>query len=415
MPPLEVYLDDGKTLAFSSQASVGQVAAMPLELSTLPIVSKVRACLQDVGPEAVRNFITVIEFEALRNSPGEFNFVDKPVSQLVDIFLDEKGMTRTMTEATIAFKNGDEPANFMGARAFSILQKCFQLIDGKTVMVDVLLTGEAASVGKDEVQVMCSLLCVVHEIAAAFLYLAGEVKQPEACLRKHELRADLLDTLDFAEHKCDEGFATIDSDSNIFLAMGASPVCWAMPAPAIKRWLQGARSLVAEFRSRFYRQCVLDTQRLALVVEKRTPKYDHFCNDKTLAQQFVKRLMQHSFKDDLPHDVLALYQSMSQAGAISVRFGLLCPREDPATKELMEHADITFSAGKKAVAVTASANILWGMTGQQQKDEAEAMVKKRGGLLPKALLAELEAKLPATAKVHGLKRKASAAQLDVKA
>ena len=119
----------------------------------------------------------------------------------------------------------------------------------------------------------------VHASACALLFLRLELSDAVASLVNHGVRLGVSLVLDFVESQAHSIRWRLQADANIFKSPEAKPTAWKHPLYYLQMWVS-ASAKAAIVRQLIYRTVVLNVQQLAQQVEKHTPKFEHFLNDK---------------------------------------------------------------------------------------------------------------------------------------
>ena len=270
--------------------------------------------------------------------------------------------------------------------------KVFRLSSTKQVDLDIgIVKVPVTNIGVEEVLAMASVMTFVHVVASSLLVVRTEMKAPTKCITNHVLREDLRHCVSDGIQHCDEGLASIETHTNILHAAESTEAVWAMTPQHARTWMKGSRAALVQVEVAMYSQCVRDLQSLAQLVEKHCPKYSHFLNDTTFSTSLAKKhLLAHAFKDSLGQDAALLFWSIAQVVQIAIDFGLPPPDKNKLSADILEHANLTYSAAKEAVLCAAAANVVINFTGDARNIAAKTLVNTKSAGLPKALLAALQ-------------------------
>ena len=238
---------------------------------------------------------------------------------------------------------------------------------------------------------MLWLHTTVHASACALLFLRFELPDAAASLVNHSVRPDVSFALDFVESQAQNIRWRLQNDANIFKSPEAKPTVWKHPWHYLQMWVSASAKAATAVRQLIYRAVVLDVQQLAQQVEKHTPKFDHFLNDKTFGRTLIRRHLLHNpYRDSLGKESVDLFHGLSQLGALNGTANSNLRTKGEATHdEIVDYARSVFASAKLAVTVTAAVHVCLVLSGPDQKAQATLLVQKKADELPKTLLAEL--------------------------
>ena len=372
---------------------------LPGLVQSSSLVAHVRSQLGKVASEATNSFFAVAELDGIRLVPvlvdGSYS---KTVVQMMDQFVVASAMPKSQLDASKFWKGeATTDPEFRAAAALDLMRALFHQTKTTAVDFGVGISREAVmDIGVDEVLSMCQVMSFVHSVVCVMLFLRMELRNLSDALADHVLRQDIREALTYGLDQCDCGLADIDSNERMLHAAAALPVPWIWQVAGMTAWLQKVRSTLLEVRSKIFIACVHDIHDFSRIVEKHTPKYDHFCNAKTFAAGLArKNLLGHPFRSTLGHECSTLFHAQAQLGEIEVAFGMGDTKNNPEFKDAYEHASLTFESAKKALLVIAGVNVALEYSGDAQSTEAKKLVDNRWADLPKALLAVLKLKVAA--------------------
>lgn len=406
---LAFWVDGTKRL---SDDAVGQLRALPSWPATAPMSMQcsdkltlaaagiVDGFAQMVKPHAFGHIATCT-FEGVTLADGLKRLVDDTA------FASSKAeLVRELLNAGGGTADTFEP-NLAGKQAFDFVARVCN--DGSTqhVRLSTTMLQTDASSPASEVIAMCALYLAMYEVLAVFIMVCSEMREVSKCLEDHKLREPLVSALVFAERRINDLQSSLVTDENLLKSAESTP--WRFPPSKAEAWAKAGLAFIKEIRGRMFEQAALDCRSLTSAVEKKTPRYDHIVNDKVFIQNLAARhLCQNAARATLSADVVALFHSMAQLTSFQKTAGLPDFKDDARFKDIVDHADGIFTAGRQAVVVIAACNVALTKTGEEQKREAEDMIKKRGAELPQALLEFLKG---ISRPLVGLRRSASAAAL----
>ena len=249
----------------------------------------------------------------------------------------------------------------------------------------------ACKVPVEELLAMMTLLCKMSEVACAVLYLHSELRKGiSAAFAKHNLKTEVLEAVSFAAKCMSEAFDTMEAEANMYKSAESLTVDWAFNTVSAKTWLKSAASVLDDIKSRVYHQAIVEVSSVASKVEKHTPRYEHFCNEKSFVGALAKKhLLNAGVREKLGSETIELYKVLNQVTNIEKQWSVVDSQGESA-KEMMGAADVHFKAAKKCLAVIAAVNVALNMTAEEQRTEATSILEKKKSELPSVLVSYLE-------------------------
>jgi hypothetical protein len=104
------------------------------------------------------------------------------------------------------------------------------------------------------------------------LYFRAELGVLVRCVVDIVLREDLHTASLFGTQQCNDAVTFIELRSDVVQAAEATGAAFELGLQGAKTWCTRARAALAEIQVKWHRQCVLDMCKLAMKVEKHTPK-----------------------------------------------------------------------------------------------------------------------------------------------
>ena len=400
--------------ALGPQVEVKVLAAWPTTLPSLPVWARMHAQLEQLGSAALVALLDTCEFSALVNPAGDQDFTDMNLSSIGALLVNPKSMQKSVM-AALSFWGGSpqEPEPIVPTRAaFALLEKVLAYHHGPQLAVEccVVSTGKA-DIPKEELLAMMSLYTHIHEVAGVLQMTITEMRDPGKCLANGVVREDIEQALVFAEGRCLEAESMMKADCTLLQCAEdlPSPVAWPLGLSVVRNWLRAASAVVQQVRLRILNQAVQHVRTMTLRVEKHTPRFDHFINEKHFVHNLCRKHLLQCHKDkELLSECVQLYQAMSQVGAKAKQYGMPNPKLEPKTADILEYGDVVFQSGKKASIVITACTIALVYKGNEQLEEAKKMLAKWSTVLPAALVAHLT-----SLSGKGVKRCAEAAKLEL--
>ena len=359
--------DDGSTnddIAYT----FGCMKGLPTMLAHSVVCEKIRNLLKMSVSGVVDGFAEVVHVEGFRQVPPVADWSQDSFDKLVASIIDAESMHSCKLAAVRECRTSSEADPvFPGKKAYDIMSKLCTL--DKVEKADVLthLAEQSSSDAPlNEVLAMCTLYLCMHDVSSVFLMLGVEAKTLRDFFVDGKLRDPLIKYVEFAERRCNELLAVVMTDENLYKSAEALDVKWKYSVAMCLAWAKRSLLLVGELRKRVHHESMMLIEKVALDVEKKTPRYDHFCNSKTFVESLAKRhLLQSPARATLSDEVVKLFHCIAQATAFEKVHGIPESKADARYKEICKHADVTFDSGKLAVTVIAACHVALCMSGDQ--------------------------------------------------
>lgn len=371
---------------------MANLSEFPAAVVDLPIF---RWLVEFVGASSgcvAQAFATSCGLEAVLAPPTTADFSAKPMRECIEDFIKPDLLSAIKAPALQKFRQSFSESLPPGS-AFSIVQEVWKHISFERVELhDPLMLSCDKAVPKDEAHTMIDLSRSVPQVIAVMIFLYEDYDQNVKFLKNHVAREELILALEYAETAIKDFTDKAAAEANMIESINKLSVPWRIPFHHMRGWLRMVFAFIKEVRGRLLAAAVNDMDGLASAVSKRTPKYDHFLNDKSMARSLVRKhlLQQGKVRTALATETVALFRSMSQVGKVSTMFGLPDPRQDERFKLAMENADSVYGSAKSTLAVIAGCNLLLDVSGPNQVPEISAFLARSDWKLPKALRSELE-------------------------
>ena len=410
---------DTSAEAQTTEIDLPTVTQLPEFMVATPLVQKLRAYVQGVASSAVEVFGESCELHGVKAIPpptSTTELLGKSIPDMIGGLVDAKTMGTSTQAAARCFANNLEE-QLPSSKAYDMMQQVLSTSPVSRLDLGTSLLREPLKdLPKDEICAMLDLVNHLHKAASASLFLGNELNEVASAIAQHKVRADLKTALDVMGQACAEASERMEADRNMVNCLEALPTAvWRMNVGQLRSWFSVAKSVVAEIYGRMLGALVADGHSLAQQVEKHTPKYDHFLNDKVMITGLVrKHLLKNKGVEVLWGEIVALFQVTASIADFAAKAGLPDPKAEGATHaEAMEFIGLAYAEAKKTLQATAGARICIDCTGAEQASQAEGYLKKPNLVLPKALRNALEAasKPHAPNPAGSKKRTASAAGL----
>ena len=85
----------------------------------------------------------------------------------------------------------------------------------------------------------------------------------------------MIKYVEFAERRCNELLAVVMTDENLYKSAEALEVEWRYSLAMCQARTKRPLLVADELRKRVHHECMMLVEKVALYVEKKTPRYDH--------------------------------------------------------------------------------------------------------------------------------------------
>jgi hypothetical protein len=379
-----------EALAVDTHVEMTRLASLPGSLVNLPVVVHIKDVVQGLASDSTMVFGQACEVVGIRPVNSAVDFKSQSIQKMLATFVNPAMMPKSLEGVMLHFPQGhfNEVAT---TKAYDMMQEVLKV--SPVMKLDVgtsVLRDESVGLPKAEVLVMLAYLHSVHQLASVFLYLGKELQPTDRCIENNTLKKSIVDVIDFAEVVCSDSLCKLQTDGNMVTALEALEVLWRFPMASVRSWLHSCSLAIKELQAKLLGAIVTNAHALALQVEKHTPKYSHFCDDKTVVKNLMrKHLVNNKFCDILGTDTVSLFHAIAFMGQLTCKWALMHPKDDTVHQDAMQHIDVVYNEAKRTLQVIGAAKIWLCQTGLGQKQAADAFLKRPNVELPKALHEEI--------------------------
>lgn len=167
---------------------------------------------------------------------------------------------------------------------------------------------------------------------------------------------------------------------------------FAVGATTMSEWLKCINGLLPKVGRVLLVKLLDQLGTLSLEVQKVTPRHENVLGEAHFSLPLAKKhLLNWPSRGLLSTKLKALFGGIADLQRMQTEWTLAPTLQDcPSTRDQVTSVNMIYENGKLSVTIIAAVNVIAELSGQNQKDSADRLLQSKRGILPAALIEQLE-------------------------